>query len=66
MTNIAQQEPGRPDELPSPQPTETPPFEPDRIREPGSPETPPPEPEQPAERPPEYPVPDETSALPSL
>lgn len=56
MTHIAQQ---KPDEWPAPQPSETPPLEPDRISDPSVPETPPPQPEQPAERPREYPVPDE-------
>ncbi len=62
MTRIVQQNPGRPDELPTPPPSETPPLEPDRINDPGSPETPPPEPEQPPQRPPEYPVPDKLTA----
>ncbi len=59
MTNFKQQKPGRTDEFPAPQPSETPPLDPDRLSDPGSPETPSPEPEQPAEHPPEYPVPGE-------
>lgn len=59
MTYIAQQ---NPDELPTPQPPETPPLEPDRVSEPGAPETPPPQPAQPEERPPEYPTPDTLSS----
>lgn len=58
MINFAQQ---KPDEFPAPKPSETPPLEPDRISDPGAPEMPPPQPEQPAERPPEYPAPDELS-----